>query len=91
MTYVFIIAAEVDGRANIESSPNRSALPTAYANVVSAPITISSAAAQPVIHDDEKADPGRNGNASTSTAAASKSSEPDAYEPFPFRHGRKLP
>ncbi|HXR40296.1 MAG TPA: fibronectin type III domain-containing protein [Terracidiphilus sp.] len=43
-TYVFLLSAEVDGRANMETSPNRSALPTAYANVVSAPITISSAA-----------------------------------------------
>lgn len=50
-TYVFAIIGKVDGRANIETSPNRSALPTAFASVVSAPITISSAApAQAVWH-----------------------------------------
>jgi hypothetical protein len=51
-TYVFAITALVDGAANIQSSPNRSALPTAFANVVSAPITISSGAADVVIHGD---------------------------------------
>jgi hypothetical protein len=40
-TYVFLISAILDGRANFETSPNRSALPTASASVVSAPITIS--------------------------------------------------
>jgi hypothetical protein len=34
----------------VETSPNRSALPTAYANIVSAPITVSPAAAAQVIH-----------------------------------------
>jgi hypothetical protein len=51
-TYVFAITALVDGTANIQTSPNRSALPTAFANVVSAPITISSGAADVVIHGD---------------------------------------
>lgn len=45
-TYVFVIATEVDGRANVETSPKRSALPTAYAQIVSAPITINSANAK---------------------------------------------
>jgi len=40
-TYVFLISAILDGAANFETSPNHSALPTASASVVSAPITIS--------------------------------------------------
>jgi hypothetical protein len=51
-TYVFSITALVDGAANVQTSPFRSALPTGYASVVSAPITISSAAALPEIHGD---------------------------------------
>ena len=51
-TYVFAITALVDGTANIQTSPSRSSLPTAFANVVSAPITISSGAADVVIHGD---------------------------------------
>jgi hypothetical protein len=43
-TYVFAVTTEVDGRANVETSPNRSALPTAAASVISAPITISAGA-----------------------------------------------
>ena len=39
-TYLFLVTAALDGRANFETSPNRSALPTASASVVSAPITI---------------------------------------------------
>jgi len=38
-TYVMALSARVDGKADVEKSPNRSALPTAYATVVSAPIT----------------------------------------------------
>jgi hypothetical protein len=38
---VFLISAILDGHANFEASPNRSALPTASVSVVSAPITIS--------------------------------------------------
>lgn len=38
-TYVIMLTTEVDGRANVETSPNRSALPTAAASVISAPIT----------------------------------------------------
>ncbi len=40
-TYVFQIAAILDGLANFETSPNRSALPTASVSIVSAPIAIS--------------------------------------------------
>src|SRR2546426_960581 len=49
-TYVFAITAKVDGRANVEASPLRSALPTAFASVVSAPITISPWATGQIIH-----------------------------------------
>jgi hypothetical protein len=38
-TYVFALSARVDGKANVETSPNRSSLPTAYSTVISAPIT----------------------------------------------------
>jgi Fibronectin type III domain len=48
--YLFMISSEVDGRANMESSPYRSALPTGYARVVSAPITITDGATGPIIH-----------------------------------------
>jgi Fibronectin type III domain len=41
-TYVFLITALLDGAANFETRPNRSALPTASVSVVSAPITITS-------------------------------------------------
>jgi hypothetical protein len=40
-TYVFVITSQVDGRANMETSPHRSSLPVANADVISAPITIS--------------------------------------------------
>ena len=38
-TYVIMLTTEVDGRANVETSPRRSSLPTAVASVISAPIT----------------------------------------------------
>ena len=41
-TYFFTITALADGRANMETSPHRSSLPTASANLISAPITIQS-------------------------------------------------
>jgi hypothetical protein len=44
VTYLFDIAALMDAKANVETSPRRSGLPTAAANVVSAPITISPSA-----------------------------------------------
>jgi hypothetical protein len=40
-TYLFVITALADGRANIETSPHRSSLPVANADLISAPITIS--------------------------------------------------
>ena len=43
-TYLFDITALVDAKANVETSPRRSGLPTAAANVVSAPIVISASA-----------------------------------------------
>ncbi len=51
-TYIFVIVAVADGKANMESSPNRSMLPTGFTSVVSAPITISAGAATPAIHGD---------------------------------------
>jgi hypothetical protein len=52
--YVFIITTAVDAAANMETSPWRSALPTGFANVISAPVTISSGASMPTIHGDAK-------------------------------------
>ncbi|HYG97567.1 MAG TPA: fibronectin type III domain-containing protein, partial [Terriglobales bacterium] len=43
-SYVFVITARSDARANMETSPNRSALPTASADIVSGLVTISDAA-----------------------------------------------
>jgi hypothetical protein len=45
-TYLFMITALADARANMETSPNRSALPSASANMISAPITITSVTPQ---------------------------------------------
>jgi hypothetical protein len=38
-TYLFVITSLADGRANMETSPHRSSLPIASADVISAPIT----------------------------------------------------
>jgi hypothetical protein len=40
-TYVFLITAILDGAANFETQPNRSALPTASVSIVSAPISLN--------------------------------------------------
>ena len=53
-TYVFSITALVDAGANMETNPNRSALPTGFASVVSAPMTINSGAPAVAIHGDAK-------------------------------------
>jgi hypothetical protein len=55
--FVVMITALVDGQANMESSPRRSGLPTAYASMVSAPITIGSAAAPQIIRGDARVVP----------------------------------
>ena len=39
-TYLFLITSLVDGKANMETSPHRSSLPIANAQLISAPITI---------------------------------------------------
>ena len=39
-TYLFVITSAVDGKANMETSPHRSLLPVANAQLISAPITI---------------------------------------------------
>jgi len=48
--FVLLVTAQVDGLANVESSPNRSGLPIAYASFVSAPVTIGSPGVGLVIH-----------------------------------------
>lgn len=40
-TYLFVITSLVDGKANMETSPHRSSLPTASAQMVSAPVMIT--------------------------------------------------
>ena len=54
-TYIFVITTAVDGAAIMETSPNRSALPTAFATIVSAPITVSSGAKATAIRGNVKA------------------------------------
>jgi len=49
-TYVFVISAEMDPNANIETSPGRTKVPNAEASVVSAPITIATGAMAAVRH-----------------------------------------
>jgi Fibronectin type III domain len=51
-TYIFTITTIVDAAANMETSPYRSALPTGFASVISAPVTISSGAMTPAVHGD---------------------------------------
>ena len=53
--YLFEIITLVDAAANVETSPHRSSLPTAFSQVVSAPITISSGASSPQIRGAAKA------------------------------------
>ena len=53
-TYVFSITSLLDAATNIQTSPFRSALPTGSASVVSAPVTITSGAAQAEIHGDAR-------------------------------------
>jgi hypothetical protein len=53
--YLSLITAQVDGIANMETGPYRSALPTGYATVVSAPIPIASGATAPAIRGAVKA------------------------------------
>jgi hypothetical protein len=40
-TYLFVITSVVDGKANMETSPHRSSLPTADAQLISAPVKIT--------------------------------------------------
>jgi len=51
-TYIFSITTEVDGAANVQTAPFRSALPTGFSSVVSAPITISPSALAAQIRGD---------------------------------------
>lgn len=51
-TYVFTITTEVDGAANMQTGPYRSAMPTGFASVVSAPITVSAPSDATQVHGD---------------------------------------
>jgi len=53
-TYLFVIITEVDGIANMETSPYRSQLPTAFATVMSAQVAISDGASGPQLRGDPK-------------------------------------
>ena len=53
-TYLFVIITEVDGIANMQTSPYRSQLPTAFATVMSAQIAISAGASGPQLRGDAK-------------------------------------
>jgi hypothetical protein len=53
-TYLFVIVTEVDGIANMETSPYRSQLPTAFATVMSAQVAISAGASGPQLCGDPK-------------------------------------
>jgi hypothetical protein len=50
--FVLLVTAQIDGLANVETSPNRSGLPIAFASFVSAPVTIGSPGVGLVIHGD---------------------------------------
>jgi len=53
-TYLFVIITEVDGVANMKTSPYRSQLPTAFATVMSAQVAISAGASGPQLRGDSK-------------------------------------
>lgn len=53
-TYIFVITTEMDGIANMETSPYRSQLPTAFATIMSAQVTISAGASGPQLRGDPK-------------------------------------
>ena len=53
-TYLFVIITEVDGIANMQASPYRSQLPTGFATVMSAQVTISAGTAGPQLRGDPK-------------------------------------
>jgi hypothetical protein len=53
-TYIFLIITEVDGIANIQTSPYRSQLPSAFATVLSAQVAISAGASGPQLRGDPK-------------------------------------
>jgi hypothetical protein len=53
-TYLFVIITEVDGTANMQTSPYRSQLPTAFATIMSAQVAISAGASGPQLRGDAK-------------------------------------
>jgi hypothetical protein len=50
-TYFFLITSKIDGRANVETNPNRSQLPVAFASTISAAFTVSSSATTPAVRN----------------------------------------
>jgi len=53
-TYVFLIVTEQDAIANMQTNPYRSQLPTYFATVMSAQVTISAGASGPQLRGDPK-------------------------------------
>jgi hypothetical protein len=53
-TYIFLIITEVDGVANVQTSPYRSQLPTGFATVMSAQVTVNAGASGPQLRGDPK-------------------------------------
>jgi hypothetical protein len=53
-TYLFLIITEADGVASMETSPYRSQLPTGFATIMSAQVTISGGAARPPLRGNPK-------------------------------------
>ena len=53
-TYIFVIITEVDGVANMQTSPYRSQLPTAFATVMSAQVAIGAGASAPQLRGAPK-------------------------------------
>lgn len=53
-TYFFLIITQVDGVANMQTSPFHSQLPTGLATVISPPIAVNSGAAGPQLRGDPK-------------------------------------
>jgi len=53
-TYIFLIITQADAIANMQTSPYRSQLPTAFASVMSAQVTINGGASGPQLRGDPK-------------------------------------
>jgi hypothetical protein len=53
-TYIFVIVTEADGVASVQTSPYRSQLPTGFATVMSAQVTVNAGASGPQLRGDPK-------------------------------------